>query len=128
MLGAAFEVRRVEIDDQDRTCIIWYEPDYDIFQGAVLADETVRVVQFVNCKEYSDNFIARPSLAGLCFGTVSRLYGLLVLNTSWRSQYSSTYTTFLEAMAQRLEKLRQHWKERGFHKEGVAETESPKAS
>jgi hypothetical protein len=98
-----------------------------MYQGAVLADDTVRIVSFLNCKEYAENFIARPSLMGLSFGTVSRLYDLLVTNrASWLSNHRISHTNaFLETMAQRLEKLRQHWKEHGYHEEWVAETEIP---
>ena len=87
MLGP-FEVRRIEINNLTKDCITWYEPDYAMYQGAVLADDTVRIVQFLNCKEYSENFVARSSLIGLSFGTVSRLYDFLVLNkASWQSKY-----------------------------------------
>lgn len=126
MLGT-FEVRRIDIDGLIKDCLIWYEPNYDMYQGAVLADDTVGIVSFLNCKEYTENFIARPFLVGLSFGTVSRLYDFLVTNrASWLSNHRTSHTNaFLETMAQRLQKLRQHWKERGYQEEWVAETEIP---
>lgn len=122
---ATFEVRQLKFKGLNKDCVVWYEPDYDMYQGAILADDTVRIIHFVDCKEYSKDFIARPSLIGLSFGTVSRLYDLLVTNkASWRANHHSNHTvSFLETMAQRLEKLRQSWKKHGYHEDWVAKTD-----
>ena len=119
-----FHIQHVSIEDDMKMCLIWYEPNYDMYQGAVLVDGNVRIVQFSNCKEFSTNFIARPILMGLSFNTVSRLYDLLVTKKSmWNSKIREhEIIAFLCSMGRHLLDLRRHWKEHAYHLDWIEET------
>ena len=119
-----FEMQNVLLKEDERRCVVWYDPSYDMYCGAILYDDNIAVVSLLDCHMYSPKFKIRPLLANLSFSIVRDLFQLL-LGTPWTSFISNSRDLqTIERMISLLLKLRQYWISKGLNPEWTESTEA----
>ena len=83
-MQSPFEIQSIRVGDTSFRCLVWYNPNYDMYSGTVIHDDTISIVTFFDNHRYSSSFDARPELAGLSFSFAKDLFQLLI-GTDWKS-------------------------------------------
>ncbi len=119
-MQSPFEIQSIRVGDTSFRCLVWYNPNYDMYSGTVIHDDTISIVTFFDNHRYSSSFDARPELAGLSFSFVKDLFQLLI-GTDWKSFIGiECDRRLVQNIESRLLSLKRHWILNGFEPEWTA--------
>ena len=121
-MQSPFEIQSIQVGDTSFRCLVWYNPNYDMYSGTVVHDNTICIVTFFNSHRYSSPFDARPELASLSFSIVRDLFQLL-LGSGWKTFITDECDRrTVQDIESRLLSLRRHWILKGFEPEWTTAT------